>query len=413
MPFRCFQKHNFTKARLSDSLNSRRWRFLQSGPDDLRAGLPPLSDSIITEPRKGPVPVLLCSRSEALRKTQPRSKKTALKSQSRTCKLGQMRQARKEMVTQTEYCLSRHPLALYPHLAESISPELFREVVGILDPEMLPLSEEEKADMEQECLALSGIQSWLEGKGKRKTKPKRSHKGKDLKVKDPYTWFSKQEVAKREREARLNYIPPLDDSVKEATKEFCRWFDSLGGEKYNIDEASIISLFDSHYETRPPVSVPIHVVELNNLPSELRKYLGMPLSQDPMKKPAPQGSQCKELHQPKREKIRYGAWYLDPRTWKKQKAKEPLEDPQLKATSIKNARQILGEKDAEITQLYGTHAFKKFLERKGYHVPEFLEQMLAVQNALGPQTRAVKDSKNKFQKRKELQENTSSDTANE
>ncbi|KAL8206638.1 UNVERIFIED_CONTAM: hypothetical protein K2H54_016649 [Gekko kuhli] len=408
MPFRCFQKHGLTKARLSDSLNSRRWRFLQRSPDDFRAGLPPLSRSLLSQPTKGPVPILLRTRPEALRETQLRSKRVALEPQSRTSRLSQTQQARKETVAQTEYCLSRHPLALYPHLAESIPLELFREVVGILDPEMLP--EEEEADTEQECFALPASQPQLEGKGKRKTKPKKSQKGKD-----PYTWFSKREVAAREREARLNYVPPLDDNVKGAIKEFCRWFDSLGGEKYNIDEAAIISLFDEHYETRLPTLVPIHVVELNNLPAELRKYVGTPPPQDPPgERPAPPGSQSKELYRPKRERIRYGAWYLDPKTWKKQKASEPLEDPQLENASVKNAWKILAEKDAEIMQqLHGTHAFKEFLERKGYRIPEFLQQMLAVQNALGPKTRAAKGARNKFQRRKELQAVSSSNTVNE
>ncbi|XP_048338693.1 protein FAM47E-like [Sphaerodactylus townsendi] len=180
-----------------------------------------------SEPTKGPAPVLLRCKSEAPHKTQPRAPQMALESRCYTSKLSPMQQAREETVAQTEYCLSRHPLALYPHLAGSISQELFREVVGVLDPEMLLLSEEEKVGVEQECLALSEIQTQLEGKGKSKTKAKRSHKRKGSKGKDPYTWFSKQEVAAREREARLNYVPPLDQNVKEATQEFCRWFESL------------------------------------------------------------------------------------------------------------------------------------------------------------------------------------------
>ncbi|XP_015282592.1 PREDICTED: protein FAM47E-like [Gekko japonicus] len=408
MPFRCFQKRSLTRARLSDALNGRRWRFLQSSPDDSQAGLPPLGRSLLTQPTKGPVPILLRTKPEALRETRPGSRRIAVEPQSCTSRLSRTQQAREETVAQTQYCLSRHPLALYPHLAESIPLELFREVVGILDPEMLP--EEEEAGMEQECFALSTSQPRLEGKGKRKMKPK----NKDPKSKDPYTWLSKPEVAAREREARLNYVPPLDDNVKGAIKEFCRWFDSLGGERYNIDEAAIVSLFDEHYETKLPTLVPIHVVELNNLPAELRKYVETPPPQDPRERPAPPGSQSKELYRPKRERIRYGAWYLDPKTWKKQKASEPLEDPQLEDASVKNAWKILAEKDAEIMQqLYGTHAFKEFLERKGYRIPEFLQQMLAVQKALGPKTRAVKGSRNKFQRRKELQEDAPSNTVNE
>jgi hypothetical protein len=45
---------------------------------------------------------------------------------------------------------------------------------------------------------------------------------------------------------------------------------SLGGDSNNIDEATITSLFASGYETKPALSVPIHVVELDSVPAELR-----------------------------------------------------------------------------------------------------------------------------------------------
>uniref|UniRef100_A0A8C0GSM4 Uncharacterized protein n=1 Tax=Chelonoidis abingdonii TaxID=106734 RepID=A0A8C0GSM4_CHEAB len=79
------------------------------------------------------------------------------------------------------------------------------------------------------------------------------------------------------------------------------------------------------------------------------------------------------LYQPKWEKIRYGAWYLDPKTWRKQKVNEPLEDPKAAADAIQNLRKRFSEKvlqEAEVMQLHGTHAFKEFLERKGYRKPE-------------------------------------------
>ena len=44
---------------------------------------------------------------------------------------------------------------------------------------------------------------------------------------------------------------------------------SLGGE-HNIDPTTVGSLFASGYDTKPPLSVPIQVVELTNIPAELR-----------------------------------------------------------------------------------------------------------------------------------------------
>lgn len=43
-----------------------------------------------------------------------------------------------------------------------------------------------------------------------------------------------------------------------------------GGEKYNIDEETMISLFDPGYRAKISTAVPTHVVELTYLPPELR-----------------------------------------------------------------------------------------------------------------------------------------------
>ena len=40
----------------------------------------------------------------------------------------------------------QHPLALYPHLEESMPPDVFEDVVDILDPEMNMASDEENDD---------------------------------------------------------------------------------------------------------------------------------------------------------------------------------------------------------------------------------------------------------------------------
>uniref|UniRef100_A0A663FE74 Uncharacterized protein n=1 Tax=Aquila chrysaetos chrysaetos TaxID=223781 RepID=A0A663FE74_AQUCH len=44
------------------------------------------------------------------------------------------------------------------------------------------------------------------------------------------------------------------------------------------------------------------------------------------------------LSQTKWEKIRYGAWYLDPKTWRKQKANEPLKAPEATINSMVNIK---------------------------------------------------------------------------
>ena len=67
-----------------------------------------------------------------------------------------------------------------------------------------------------------------------------------------------------------------DEHIKTVTKDFCDWVSSLGGESNNIEESTITSLFASGYETKPALSVPIHVVELTNVPPELRMSANVP-----------------------------------------------------------------------------------------------------------------------------------------
>ncbi|KAM9143850.1 protein FAM47E [Pangshura tecta] len=297
---------------------------------------------------------------------------------------------RRDHIAQTEHCLSQHPLAIYPHLEESIPPELFEEVVAILDPEMCLHSKAGYKDRGQashtpqqvlfqpedgkskeisprpSALPAEGSQLYNEGTLQKKQQQYLPYRRnfKQSKGKSPYTVFSKKEVAAREEAARQSYVPPLDENIKRATKEFCDWVASWGGENYNIDEGTIMRLFDTSYETKPTLAMPVEAVDINNVPLELRKRLEGSSSLKAIK------SLPKGLYQPKWEKIRYGAWYLDPKTWRKQKVNEPLEDPKAAADTIQNLRKRFSEKEAEVMQLHGTHAFKEFLERKGYRKPE-------------------------------------------
>lgn len=77
----------------------------------------------------------------------------------------------------------------------------------------------------------------------------------------------------------LTFIHLQEEHIKKVTKEFCDWVASLGGQSNNIEESTITSLFASGYETKPALSVPIHVVELTNVPPELRMSATVPQQQ--------------------------------------------------------------------------------------------------------------------------------------
>ncbi|XP_065261194.1 protein FAM47E [Emys orbicularis] len=362
LPSKSFRERS-NKAKFSDSLNSQRWRFLKSGLDDFRSGVPAPSDNIIICGTKGLLPIVLPNNA---------SQQKARKTFTRQSGLSPLQKARWDHIAQTEHCLSQHPLALYPHLEESIPPELFEEVVTILDPEMCLHSKAGYKDRDQASHTPQQELFQLEDGKSKEISPRPSALLKQSKGKSPYTLFSKKEVAAREKAARRRYVPPLDENVKQVTKEFCDWVASWGGEHYNLDEDTIMRLFDTGFETKPTLTMPVEVVEINNVPPELRTRLGVSSSLKAIKNPpkVSRPGKTKQAAPPKWEKIRYGAWYLDPKTWRKQKVNEPLEDPKAAADAIQNVRKRFSEKEAEVTQLHGTHAFKEFLERKGYRKPE-------------------------------------------
>ncbi|KAM3832185.1 protein FAM47E-like [Vipera latastei] len=400
MPFQCSQRHGGHKSRFSSSLNSQHWRFLKSNLDYSREFFLPVNEGISAQSARGPGPLLPSEKPKNLRASQ-RSRKLLTEPQSYTSKLSLMSQTQKDQVAQVEYCLSQHPLALYPNFQESIPAELFREVMRILDPEVLPTGQERDANLDGESCPLSTTPSLLEDKRNRQTRAKQVS-CKDAENKAPYTWFSPRKVAARDLKARLNYVPPLNENIKRATKELCDGFNSLGGEKYNIDEDTVLSMFDAGYETTVPMFHPLHVEELRDLPMDLKKHLGMLPFRAIRKKPDQEIESSKDPCQSRWKKIRYGAWYLEPKTWKKQDVSEPLENP--KESSIKNSRRLLREEDAKLLQLHGTHAFREFLVKKGYRIPEFLQWVLEEPDGLEPKVGALKNTKEEPQRCKDLQE---------
>ncbi|KAM6206083.1 protein FAM47E-like [Sarcoramphus papa] len=319
-----------SRRRFSDCLNGQRWIFLKKGLDDFRDGFPPSPDNMIVYGRKRPVSITLQNSTLKSLSTVPRKKrKKWAKTQVCLSKLSPLQQARRDYVAQIECCLNQHPLGLYTRLEKSISPKLLKEVAGVLDPEMLL---------------------------KRKKK-----------------------VAAREKEAMLTDFVPPEEHVKRVTKHFCDWVMSLGGGNCSIDEDTLMSLLNTSCEREATVPSPFHAVKFNNVEAEQSKsqetsppQLAVPSSHHLRSLPC----QVKVPSQTKREKMRYGAWYLDPKTWRKQKANEPLKAPEATINSLGNAKHRSG-KEMEVTQLHSTQASKEFLERKGYRKPGFLLKMLA------------------------------------
>ncbi|XP_043931332.1 protein FAM47E-like [Protopterus annectens] len=220
----------------------------------------------------------------------------------------------------------------------------------------------------------------------------------ESKHKNPYKWLPKNDDCRKEdKQPKMKWptSPSLDENIRQMTKEFCEWVASLellssqgqaddsetGGEQHNIEESTIMSLFASGYQTKPTFRVPIQVVELDNIPMELRMSASAtpPFTVAKLPHLKEQRYNVQSNYCPSQVKIRYGAWYLNPETWEKQKA-----DELLKATDIEgvndtvNSRSKLNEKNIELLQLHGTAAFKEFIEKRGYRRPSVSRHFLQI-----------------------------------
>uniref|UniRef100_A0A8D0BMW7 Uncharacterized protein n=1 Tax=Salvator merianae TaxID=96440 RepID=A0A8D0BMW7_SALMN len=368
LPSKYFQERVINKERFSDALNSQRWRFLKSGLDDFRNGYPPPSDSSIIHGKTGPVPVILRFKKQEPSQIVPyKAREPQIKSDDIFSKLSPAQKAKKDFVARVEHGLVQHPLALYPHLEDSVPPELLCDVARLLDFERqlargpsgystteasLPKILHDKYKIKAETSYSSALQPWM------------------TKRKNPYTWFSKKEVAERETAAQIAYVAPLDENVKRVTKEFCEWVNAMGGENYNIDEETIMKLFSTRYETSVKAAAPMKTVELYHVPGELKVCLGNIPVKSIIQVQGPPS-------EPKLEKYKYGAWYLHPKKWKKKKVGEREKIPECLQTFLNIRKKIIQKDEEDAKPLHGTYAFERFLERKGYKKPEFLLQMLA------------------------------------
>ncbi|KAM6071875.1 protein FAM47E-like [Theristicus caerulescens] len=375
-----------SRPRLSDSLNGQRWIFLKKGLDDFRDGFPPSSDTMIVYGRKRPVLITLQKSTLKSSPTAPWEKrKKCAKAQVCLSKLSPLQQARRDYVAQIERCLNQHLVVLYPRLEKSISPKLLREVAGVLDPEMLLKSEAGYGVCEQEKQPLQEVLDHREDMQSKATASKPRVHGKESRGKNPRTRLCKK-VA-REKEATLTDFVPPEEHVKRATKHFCDWVMSLGGGNCSMDEDNLMSLLNTSCEREATVPSPSPAMKFNNVDAEQSRSQETSSPQLAVRSSHRLRSlprQVKVPSQTKWEKIRYGAWYLDPTTWRTQKVTEPLKAPEATINSLGNAKNR-SEKEMKVSQLHSTQAFKEFLERKGYRKPRFLLEMLARGNDRAPE----------------------------
>ncbi|XP_065833420.1 protein FAM47E-like [Oscarella lobularis] len=398
------------KSNETTKLDASQWVFLKKGVDDFRDGAPIEGSEGLTERKKEiNFPIVLSSASSVAKTTEDRARHRRSKP-SKEIAVGSsvlpMKQKRRDNVEFVEKNLLASPLALYPHLEESLESEVFNDVADILGLEegsSVVYSPSEKSDSidladditssSHHVLADTSLSGGCavdrktaadDGLGSRSSCRLKAEGTK----KPSYQWRpgSVEKTGSRTnlKESSTMISSPLETKVETVTKEFCDRMKDLGDESKTIDEHTVKSLFASGYETKPTLSVPIHVVELLNVPSELRQARRGFTSELSREETAnnefyntrslldSDDTDESSAYVPSwADRGSYGAWYLPKSLWKYRKRGETLQDPRrVGEKAVTESKKKMEEMDAVIAPLHGAKAFKEYVRRLDRRMPK-------------------------------------------
>uniref|UniRef100_L7N1I1 Protein FAM47E n=1 Tax=Myotis lucifugus TaxID=59463 RepID=L7N1I1_MYOLU len=361
LPSCYLSRQNNKLGKCPTSMDSRRWVFVKEGVDDFRTGCPSTEDVITRGPREGFLPII------AHRIPRPPPKKFHRQPpKADLCsKLSLAQQARKPC-RDIEASLTQHPLADCPNLEEDLPPDLLLKVLEVLDPDR----------------ELEDTWAYCEGTKERKKAPTHlcEEHPEEVNLEPPQAVnLEPPEALNLEPPQAVNLESPFPvfQKARRTIREFCRWINDKFGD-IGIDEESIMKKFEIDFEG-PLTHNTVKIKKINQLPSTIRpckqldeiKQRKFSLQEDDWERKL---RKRQDPYKPKREKIRYGAWYLDPKCWKKLVNDQPFPNPKaVHDREYWTYRRHL-EPDV-IDELYGPIAFKDFIVSKGYKMPGVIEKM--------------------------------------
>uniref|UniRef100_A0A5F8A2F7 Family with sequence similarity 47 member E n=1 Tax=Macaca mulatta TaxID=9544 RepID=A0A5F8A2F7_MACMU len=340
---RCFTKHK-NALKFPTSLNSRQLVFLRKRLDDFRKGSPSCTGLVTQVPVEGFLPQIYHRAPQlAPKKRQIKLPKEA----DLLSKLSPAQQAQKAFLEDVEAHLTPHPLALYPNLEEAMPVELLLKVLEVLDPDR------KLEDTWAYCQdTRKGMKEPTKLFKKRSTQVYLGP-SKQTSVSNASQWLYEEKPHKMDLLHENGPRPGLQENVHRAVNDFCNWVTTF--EISDIDEEFILKQFDIDYETKPSHDA-LHTMKPNQVALELKRSVGLSKLQEPTffqktgyerKLQKPQNP-CK----PKWVKMRYGAWYLNPKLWKKQRADEPLVDPEVShKAQEENFKKELQEQTPNFSQI--------------------------------------------------------------
>lgn len=397
-------RQKYLSSKPSGALISGNWVFVKNGGDDYRTGVPRETLSAqpyLTKKDGARHPAQIPRQLPPLNNTRGMSAQVSKVLDKRSVAFSRKvprKEAQMKYINVIEDGLIGHPLAVFPHYEESIAPELFDEIVEALDPDVrqdsgsegpetsegsqaddddISETDEFKNDQNLNSAILTEVDNRL-GNSNNSTAAGSS-----------FRWYPSEETFDD-----TNSSPGVQErgsghtKIQSVTKDFCDWVSHLGGDPNdahvnNIEESTIFSLFASGYETKPALSVPIHVVQLSDVPLELRngamvspdlpsllqygiKNLTIRRGDTPLSHKGTVSRNHWIRHQ-------YGAWYLPVDLWKHKNTSSGLSDPhEDNMKTVSEAKLKSRELDSTLSTMHGAMSFREYVDRKNLRRPDFL-----------------------------------------
>lgn len=358
------KRHMGKTIKLNPSLCSKKWTFIKAGIDDFRDRFPPQLTDFIVRRKPGPEPVLRGLPRDRSQKKQQNAQRNyditdKLTRQevffSRKIPAAERRRAR---IKELEKTLLEHPLMLLPGLEDGLAPELYDEVIDILDPGLLDTIA--NADLESLDSNYSTDNQIV---------PLNEYSDEDEIDYQGFDTHNKRANCKTIDEKH-------EKKIKLLSRDFCKWSETLGPSGPKLEQETIEMLFAPSYNKHKSTGA-VQVVQLGTIPPELRAKAGLqPVPPDPQAK-------LDDIHNTKQRAkfYRFGAWYLKPSSWRRMEKNEPLIDEE----KVRKANNLQRKKrnDAmleELASLHGTHAFRRFLLKTNRKKPDFMREVAKIQD---------------------------------
>ena len=369
--------HPWYRERLNSKYRRRctdtsSWTFIKDGSDDYRDGKPPeLDETIVIKRNKGMKPNLVNSALFAEQKPRQRITKSLDPYDTMYSKSVPNQRKRIQRVREVENDILKSRTSYLPE-RNDLSPKAIKDLQEILNlsiHETVPISD---TTHHSENLDYNDLDSLSNSEGSKEDSTV------DVYNNPMFTLYrtqtnklsSSEEHVSEECQSNRKTIPDEMEHVEWVTKDFCDWVKNIGGEKNYIDEETIKELFVCAYEGDTTGSRIVQTMNLSKIPTELLANADISRYTCIKRNIASRGSY-------NGNKMKYGAWYLHPKTWKARPASELLQDEKKLDENPKPQAKL----DQLLPSLQSAQMFLTFTEEKKFiRKPELLRNMVTIAN---------------------------------